>query len=355
MSFEFANPIGETLSQPALIALARHTEAPLEVRRLLASSASRLTDSSMIIEEEFHPFKDVGESRVRNPLPQPDVLHAIRALIEDVRKSGFGPHAARFFGLLGSVMIDLSGTDAQKARVQGWVDAGLTACFAMTDRGGPLAHQWLSEISTDTPPRLTVNKVWSMNANRSDFGIVIVRQGKSMVMAPVLVPPEEFAKAETCQSGPSFLDGHLPLGDVKLTIEQANPDWVLRTGGPISSKVFLSLARPFLIQALVAHARWLVDQQRLNLDKTGSVALEFLSQAARNQSAKKYFDKHSEDQAMALKWVANETWLHLVVNGLVSGQDDARDLISLTKMEGSSYRCFFEIYQRNKRFRDVAT
>ncbi len=354
MSFEFMNPIGEILSRPALGALARHTEAPIEVRRLLASSAARLTDSSMVIEEEFHPFKDVGESRVRNPLPQPDVLHAIRSLIEEVRVTGFGPNAARFFGLLGAVMIDLSGTEAQKERVQGWVDAGLTACFAMTDRGGPLAHQWLSEISTNTPPRLTVDKVWSMNANRSDFGIMIVRQGKSMVMAPVLVPPEEFAKAETSQSGPAFLDGHLPLGDVKLTIEEASSDWVLRTGGPISSKVFLSLARPFLIQALVAHARWLEENGRLRLDTTAAAALEFLSQAARNQSAKPYFDKHSEDQAMALKWVANETWLHLVVNGLVPGQDDARDLISLSKMEGSSYRCFFEIYQRNKRFRDVA-
>lgn len=354
MSFEFANPIGEVLSRPALQALARHTQAPLEVRQLLASSASRLTDSSMIIEEEFHPFKDVGESRVRNPLPQPDVLHAIRSLIDEVSQTGFGPHAARFFGLLGSVMIDLSGTDAQKARVQEWIDQGLTACFAMTDRGGPLAHQWLSQVSTDAQPRLTIDKVWSMNANRSDFGIMIVRQGNSMVMAPVLVPPTEFAKAQTRQSGPAFLDGNLPLGDVKLTIEQADPDWVLRTGGPISSKVFLSLARPFLIQALVAHARWLVGQGRLRLDVTGSAALEFLSEAARNQSAKAYFDKHSEDQAMALKWVANETWLHLVVNGLVDGQDDARDLISLSKMEGSSYRCFFEIYQRNKRFRDVA-
>ena len=57
---------------------------------------------------------------------------------------------------------------------------------------------------------------------------------------------------------------------------------------------------------------------------------------------------------MALKWIANETWLHLVVAGLVPGQGDIRDLIGLSKMEGSSYRCFFEIYQRNKRFRHDA-
>ncbi|GAA4222712.1 hypothetical protein GGQ68_001022 [Sagittula marina] len=354
MSFDVTNPIGDCLAGPALAALGRHTEAPDAVRQLLAASAARLTDSAMVVEEDFHPFRDVGESRVKTPLPQPDVLHAIRALIDEVRETGFGPHSARFFGLLGSVMIDLSGTETQKARVQEWVDAGLTACFAMTDRGGPLATQWLSEISTDTPPRLTVDKVWSMNANRSDFGIIIVRQGKSMVMAPVLVPPGVYATAETCLSGPAFFDGHLPLGDVKMAVDQADPDWVLRSGGPISSKVFLSLARPFLIQALVAHVRWLEDRGRLRLDAVASAAVAYLSEAARNQSAKPHFDKHSEDQAMALKWIANETWLHLVVNGLVPGQNDARDLISLSKMEGSSYRCFFEIYQRNKRFRDVA-
>ncbi|MGL6211537.1 MAG: hypothetical protein ACRC14_17080 [Paracoccaceae bacterium] len=354
MSFDLPFMPGVTLAAPAFAALERHSTVPPEVRHLLVASALRLTDSAMVIEETFRPFADTGESRVRTPLPQPDVLHAIRALIDEIAQTGFGQHAQRFFGLLGSVMISLSGTSEQQARVNDWVAQGLTACFAMTDRGGPLAHQWASEISGDAAPRLTVDKIWSMNANRSDFGIVIVRQGRSMVMAPVLVPPDSFALAETAQSGPAFLDGHLPLGDVRLTVEAADPAWVLRTGGPISSKVFLSLARPFLIQALVAHMRWLERHGRLTLDHTGSVALEFLAEASRNQSAKTWFDKHSEDQAMALKWIANETWLHLVVAGLVPGQGDIRDLIGLSKMEGSSYRCFFEIYQRNKRFRHDA-
>ena len=336
MSFDLSFPAGVTLAQPAFAALERHSTIPPEVR------------------QTYRPFSDTGESRVRTPLPQPDVLHAIRALIDEIGQTGFGPHAARFFGLLGAVMISLSGTAEQQTRVNDWVAQGLRACFAMTDRGGPLAHQWVSETAGEAAPRLVVDKIWSMNANRSDFGIVIVRQGRSMVMAPVLVPPETWATAETAQSGPAFLDGHLPLGDVRLTVEAADQAWMLRTGGPISSKVFLSLARPYLIQALVAHMRWLEGRGRLTLDRTGTVALEFLAKAARNQSAKDCFDKHSEDQAMALKWIANETWLHLVVAGLVPGQGDIRDLIGLSKMEGSSYRCFFEIYQRNKRFRHDA-
>lgn len=351
MSF---NSIGETLANPALSALARHTVVPSDVATLMASSAARLTDSQMIIEEEFQAFAEVGESRVKTPLPDAPVLFALRDLIAQIRQDGFGPHAAQFFGMLGAIMVDMAGTEQQQAQIQDWVGQGLGACFAMTDRGGPLATDWHSMLTTGKPPRLTVDKVWSMNANRADFGIVIVRQGTSMVLAPVLLSPEVFAKAQTQQSGPAFLDGHLPLGDVKLTIEQADPAWLMNKGGPISSKVFLTLARPWLIQALVAHIRWLEAGERVTLDPAGTTCVEFLQEAAVNQAKLGYFDRFSEDQAMALKWIANETWLHLVTAGLVPGQADARDLIGFSKMEGSSYRCFFEIYQRNKKFRRAA-
>lgn len=354
MSFDAMNSIGATLSAPALNALARHTAVPDAVRQLMAASGARLTDSAMVIEEQFLPFQDAPESRVRTPLPTPDVLHGVRALIEEVRHTGFGPHAAQFFGMLGAVMIELSGSAEQQALVRDWVGQGLTACFAMTDRGGPLASQWHSVLTTGDTPRLTVDKIWSMNAHRADFGIMIVRQGKSMVMAPALLSPDQFAQAQTSQSGPAFLDGHLPLGDVKLTIEDASATSLMNKGGPIASKVFLTLARPFLIQALVNHAFWLEAQGRLRFDETARACVDFLSQAARNQSALGHFDRFSEDQAMALKWIANETWLHLVIRGLVPGQGDARDLIGFSKMEGSSYRCFFEIYQRNKRLRHAA-
>lgn len=349
------DPIGSVLASPALDALARHTPVPPLVRRLMEASATRLADSDMVVTESFAGFRTAEESRVKTPLPSPGVLHAIRALTDEVRDTGFGPHAARFFGLLGAIMIDLSGTPEQAAQVRGWVDQGKRACFAMTDRGGPLATDWNSALEPGEAPRLTVDKIWSMNANRSDFGIIIVRQGASMVLCPVLLAPEVFSQAETRQSGPAFLDGHLPLGDVKLVIDVADPSWVMRRGGPIGSKVFLTLARPWLIRALLGHVGWLEAQGRVRLDEVARAATEFLAQAARNQSALGYFDRFSEDQAMALKWIANETWAHLVTQGLVPGQGDARDLLGFSKMEGSSYRCFFEIYQRNKRFRDVAT
>lgn len=350
MSFD---SIGAVLAAPALNALRLHTPVPDAVAQLMAAAATRLADSDMVITDSLAPFAVLPESRVKTPLPQSDVLHAVRALIEDVRETGFGPHAAQFFGLLGAIMIDLSGAPEQVAQVRGWIDQGKRACFAMTDRGGPLATDWRSVLTTGEAPRLTVDKVWSMNANRADFGIMIVRQGASMVLAPVLLPPEVYAAAETAQSGPAFLDGHLPLGNVKLTVDAVDSSWLMNRGGPIGSKVFLTLARPWLIQALVAHVSWLQAQGRARLDEVSASAIEFLSNAAANQSALGHFDRFSEDQAMALKWIANETWLHMVGQGLVPGQGDARDLLGFSKMEGSSYRCFFEIYQRNKRFRDA--
>ncbi len=348
-----SDPIGRILAMPALDALARHTEVPAAVRRLMEASATRLTDSDMTIADSLQPFARVEESRVRTPLPSHDVVHAIRSLVEEVRRTGFGPHAAQFFGLLGAIMIDLSGTEEQAALVRNWVGQGKQACFAMTDRGGALAADWNSVLLPGEPPRVTIDKICSMNANRADFAIIIVRQGASMVLASLLLPPEVYAQAETSQSGPTFLDGHLPLGNVKLTIEAASPSWMMNRGGPIASKIFLTMARPWLIRALIAHILWLEEQGRVRLDEVASASIDFLSGAAINQAELGYFDRFSEDQAMALKWIANETWVHLVISGLVPAQGDARDLLGFSKMEGSSYRCFFEIYQRNKRFRDV--
>ncbi len=348
-----ARTLGAILAQPALMALERHTPASAETRALMARAACRLADSDMIIADGFAPFAEAPESKVRTPLPQPEVLHAVAALIEAVREEGFGPHAARFFGLLGAIMIDLSGSPEQGAQVRGWVAEGLQACFAMTDAGGPLATDWRSVYDPATRSA-TVDKVWSMNAHRADFGILILRQGRSMVLASALVGPEELRAAERTQYGQAFLDGHLPLGNVKLTLEDCGPEKIMSRGGPIGAKVFLTLARPWLIRALLAPLEWLERKGRLRPDATARATLEFLAVAAANQSALGYFDRFSEDQAMALKWIANEAFQHLVSEGLTPEPGDQRDLLGFSKMEGSSYRCFYEIHVRNKRMRHAA-
>lgn len=113
----------------------------------------------------------------------------------------------------------------------------------------------------------------------------------------------------------------------------------------------MTIARPWLIRALCAHIAWLSAQGRVRPDATAGATLAFLAEAAANQAANGHFDRFSEDQAMALKWIANECFLHLVSAGLVPDPKDQRDLLGFSKMEGSSYRCFLEIYTRNKRMR----
>ena len=182
------------------------------------------------------------------------------------------------------------------------------------------------------------------------FAIVIVRRGRSMVLAPVIVPPAALATAQREASGAPFLDGQLPLGDLRWE-GPLDTAWILGQGGPIVPKMFLTLARPWLIQALCAHVGWLAEHQRVRLDANAVACIDFLLEAARNQSALGVFDRFSEDQAMALKWMANEVWLGLVLHGAVAQRGDQRDLLAFTKMEGSSYRCFIEIYERNRRQR----
>lgn len=342
--------LGTTFCTPALAAIERHTPVPQAMRELLAASATRLLDSAMLIGDPLSPFVQAEESRVKTPLPQFPVLNAIRDSLDAVRADGFGAHAIRFFGLLGSVMIQMSARPQQVEQVNAWVAEGMSGTFCMTDRGGPVASRWLSEAGTGDDARLVVDKVWAMNACEADFAIVIVRHGKSMVLSPVIIPPQELGSARRKASGLPYLDGKLPLGDLRWE-GPMNKDWALNQGGPIVPKMFLALARPWLIQALCAHVAWLEKKGRGRLDATTQAHIAFLCEAARNQAAVAYFDRFSEDQAMALKWMANEVWLDLVQRGCVAGRGDQRDLLGFTKMEGSSYRCFCEIYERNRRQR----
>ena len=156
-------------------------------------------------------------------------------------------------------MTGMAGTEKQISDIHAWVDAGMTGCFCMTDPGGPLASQWQSSISTSAPLQMKVSKIWAMNASKADFAIVVLRRGNSMILTPSLVPPEVFRTIARNESGQAFLDNHLMLGNVSFEVE-AQPDWLLAKGGPISPKIFLTIARPWLIQALCAHVDWLAGK-----------------------------------------------------------------------------------------------
>ena len=188
-----SSELGELFCVPALNALSRHTPAPIAVRKLLANAATRLIDSTMLLQDSLREFVPPPDSKVKIPLPQSPVLTAIEQSVEMISNEGFGAHAIRFFGLLGSIMIELAGDAAQIRRISAWVGAGLTGAFCMTDRGGPLASQWLSVATMEEVSELVVDKVWAMNACEADFAIVVARRGSSMILLPVILPPEALA------------------------------------------------------------------------------------------------------------------------------------------------------------------
>ena len=99
------------------------------------------------------------------------------------------------------------------------------------------------------------------------------------------------------------------------------------------------------------HLLWLQDQNRLTLDDDDRSAIYFMINTANWCTAQDKFSIHSVDRVLALKFTSNELLQSLVVKGAVNDINDQRDLLGFTKMEGSSYRCLFEIYSKFKRAR----
>jgi hypothetical protein len=87
------------------------------------------------------------------------------------------------------------------------------------------------------------------------------------------------------------------------------------------------------------------------LDEDDNAVIDFIINMTNWCAAKETFSIHSVDQVLALKFTSNELLQSLVVKGSVPGLDDQRDLLGFTKMEGSSYRCLFEVYSKFKRGR----
>jgi hypothetical protein len=90
---------------------------------------------------------------------------------------------------------------------------------------------------------------------------------------------------------------------------------------------------------------------RLELTPNDTLRLNFILNAANWCNQQECFSIHSVDRVLALKFASNQFLLHLVANQRVIQLKDQRDLLGFSKMEGSSYRCLFEIYSKFKRGR----
>lgn len=331
--------------------LAQTGELPTGLQQLLEVSSTRLLDSEMLIEDTFEPVADLSEPRVNQPLERFEQTIFIDQLTDEVQQNGFGEKFHMIIGLFGSIMIELTGTDEQKANVQQWVEQGIFGHFLMTDSGGPNLATWKTQLApSDDAFALSIDKKWGIEGQNLGFVMVVCQQQGKPFPLTVLIPPEKCKELQASPCGGSYLDGKLQLGNVKGNIMVSKSD-MMNKGGLGSVNRFLTLVRPRFVKCLMNHVLWLERHERLTLSDEDRESIAFMKQAADWCTSQTHFSIHSVDRVLSLKFASNEILLNLVAKGAVKDLADQRDLLGFTKMEGSSYRCLFEVYSKFKRGR----
>lgn len=318
---------------------------------IVRRGAVRTLEARMIIEGGYQkqPIERQLPPLIERPLGEFPQTPAIEHKLELIRKEGFQDHFHELIGLFGAIMMTLSGSKEQQAWVQDWVASGLLGTFLMTDAGGPSLAAWKSEVVTDADgaKTLVVDKWHGIAADKLGFGLITARQGSSPIPVIFLVSPEKCAKLEQTPAGESWLSGRLMLGNVKGSVPIEKKEQMVG-GGLTGVNKFLTLCRPRFVRGLMAHVAWLVDQQRATPSAEQTEAVENLAEIARRLTTKDTMSRDSVDEVLAIKFASNEVLLDLVVSGAIPKLDDQRDLLGFTKMEGSSYRCFFEIESKRR-------
>lgn len=271
------------------------------------------------------------------------------AVLEQIAHEGLAPHFKPFMRGFSHVMSALFLTPEQDAKVQAYRAAGHHLRFLMSDGGGPALAGWRSTVRVEHGrTRLAIDKVWGIEAHRESIGLVAVRAPGAFMPAAYLVWPEQYRTLERAACGEPFLEGGLQLGNVRGEIE-TTPEDRLRIGGPNVFNKYLTIVRPYFVRALMAHVGWLAREGRLALSPAHESVRRFVADAARAQSRSSEYGADVVQRVLALKFAANELLGDLVRGGAVRRFDDQRDLLALSKMEGSAYRCYYEIRMGTKR------
>jgi len=328
-----------------------HQALPISFEKIISNAVFSLLDSEILIEDNFSAKPALIKPKVSQPLPSFEQTYVIDQLTEQVKSTGFGPHFHQVIGLFGSIMLQMTANEAQQQQVNDWLEQGHFGHFLMTDSGGPSLNSWQSSLNTTQDQwQLTINKKWGIEAHNLGFLMLVVRQPGKPFPLTFLIDPEQAKTLNQSKVGASYLDNAVQLGNVKgkLNISASQQ---LKLGGLSSVNRFLTLVRPRFVKALMNHLLWLADNQRLTLDPQLNEHINYIQDVANSCLAQNEFSIHSVDQVLALKFASNELLLDTVSKGKVARFEDQRDLLGFTKMEGSSYRCFLEIYSKQKRFR----
>ncbi|SFC32027.1 hypothetical protein [Pseudoalteromonas denitrificans] len=324
---------------------------PEHFKQITDNAVFSLLDSEILIEDNFSIRANLTEPKVKQPLESFAQTFVIDELTEQVKHTGFGAHFHQIIGLFGSIMLELTANETQLAQVNAWLEQGYFGHFLMTDSGGPSLNQWQTSLDTSADNwQLNIDKKWGIEAHNLGFIILVVRQPGKPFPLTFLIPPEQAKSLHQEKIGASYLDNLLQLGNAKGEII-VNRDQLLKKGGLGSVNRFLTLVRPRFVKSLMNHLLWLAANNRLTLDPKLNENINYLNAVADSCLAQTHFSMHSVDRVLALKFASNELLLNTVSQGKVAQFNDQRDLLGFTKMEGSSYRCFLEIYSKQKRVR----
>ncbi|MBF3844135.1 hypothetical protein ISG21_01345 [Burkholderia pseudomallei] len=335
-------------AQPVRERLAAFGAPPAALDALLRAGATRLLDSDMIIAQPRAHAAARAAERATTPLRYEQSAQT-EAVLEQIAHEGLAPHFKPFMRGFSHVMSALFLTPEQDAKVQAYRAAGHHLRFLMSDGGGPALAGWRSTVRVEHGrTRLAIDKVWGIEAHRESIGLVAVRAPGAFMPAAYLVWPEQYRTLERAACGEPFLEGGLQLGNVRGEIE-TTPEDRLRIGGPNVFNKYLTIVRPYFVRALMAHVGWLAREGRLALSPAHESVRRFVADAARAQSRSCVYGADVVQRVLALKFAANELLGDLVRGGAVRRFDDQRDLLALSKMEGSAYRCYYEIRMRTKR------
>lgn len=321
------------------------TPLPAALRGLLHRAAVGLIDSALIIEPPCTSFERKPTDMASTLRVDDRFAAAMTALADRVRAEGLAPHYMTMMREFATTMFTLFATDAQMAKVRSWVQAGSSSCFLMSDAGGPSPAHWKTQVhSVDERLQLSVDKVWAMGGDGDLFAIVAATAPRSLYPTAYLLSPEQCRPLRRTEAGPTLLDGVIRLQNVQGLTEVHDSDRLTK-GGPTMLNRLLTIVRPQLVRCLMSHLHWLDGQGRITLDADDRLAVQTLSDAAAHLAIQTYGNS-VVSQVLALKFASNELLNHLVATGRVRQAADQRDLLAFTKMEGSSYRCFREVYTK---------
>ncbi len=319
-----------------------------DLGEIIRSSYFRLLDTKSIVESGSGKPPVYGTSNDRPASytrTQFETIGVAEHEIKLAREEGLGPHLYPIVSSFGALLLEMAANQQQRGNVLSWVFGHKGAgCFLMTDTGGPDIRSWESKaVSKGNEIHIRVSKKYAIMPPNSSFGLLLAQKEENEFSPGLyLLPPDVFKTLAITPSGMSWLDGNIELGDVAGEVK-IDRQWQMLGAGIGATRRFLSLCRPRIVLAFMAHIDWLRVRKRVRTSDAILRSLENLRELATTLTTKPERGRLFAAEAMAIKFASNELILQLIVEDQEINPPDRRDLLGFTKMEGSSYRCYTEI------------